>query len=227
MTAEPPAVPPARGLLLDVGGVVLRPAPVVLERMARHDARVAGALEAVGGIGGPGDDLWARMLAHEVTERSYWSRRSAELAPHLGLPGNGTRDLMRMVYDGPDQDWLQQPVLALMADAKAAGLPLGALTNDMADFHGSAWVERQSWVKLFDVVVDASSTGVLKPDPRAFAAGARALGLAPADIVYIDDMPWNIDGGTAAGLRAVRLAHDDPGPAVAQARRLLGLPAAA
>ena len=31
-----------------------------------------------------------------------------------------------------------------MTDAKAAGLRVGALTNDMTAFHGPEWVARQS-----------------------------------------------------------------------------------
>ncbi len=74
------------------------------------------------------------------------------------------------------------------------------------------------------MIVDAADTGVLKPDPRAFAAGADALGLPPAEIVFLDDMPWNVSGG--AGLRVARdpgVSYDEPEAAIAQARSLLGL----
>jgi len=64
-----------------------------------------------------------------------------------------------------------------MADTRAAGLRLGALTNDMTDFHGADWVARQEHLKLFDVIIDAGLLGVLKPDPRAFGRAAGELGL--------------------------------------------------
>jgi putative hydrolase of the HAD superfamily len=84
-------------------------------------------------------------------------------------------------------------------------------------------VERQEHLKLFDVIVDASLTGVLKPDPRAFASGAEALGLPAEQIVFLDDMPWNVEGARQAGLKAVRVPWDDPRPAIDTARELLGL----
>jgi len=222
----------ARGLLLDVGGVVIAPGPVLVNKVARQVPALAELLEPLGGIGGPGDELWHQMLASKVTEREYWAQRSAQighaLADRAGTthPGSltDTRALMHWLYAGPQEEWLQPEVIQLMRDVKAAGLPLGALTNDMADFHGQEWVDQQFWVRLFDVVVDASHTGVLKPDPRAFAAGAAALGLAPEEVAYLDDMPWNVAGGLAAGLQAIRMPHGSPGPAVTQARRLLGLP---
>jgi putative hydrolase of the HAD superfamily len=221
--------------LLDVGGVVIAPGGLLINRLARREPRLAAVLEPWGGIGGERDELWHRMLASEITERDYWAQRSAQIAQALGERDgesgtatlDDTRALMRWLYSGPAEDWLQQEVIDLMQDVKAAGIPLGALTNDMADFHGQEWVDAQYWVKLFDVVVDASHTGVLKPDPRAFAAGAAALDLPPQDIAYLDDMPWNVAGGLTAGLQAIRLPHGDIVPGVADARRRLGLPPAA
>jgi len=134
-----------------------------------------------------------------------------------------TRAMMRRFYELPEQEWLCAATIELMADTKAAGLRLGALTNDMTAFHGPEWVARQEHLKLFDVIVDASLTGVMKPDPRAFHGGAEALGLPPEQIVFLDDMPWNVDGARQAGMTAVRVPWDGPGPAIDTARKLLGL----
>jgi putative hydrolase of the HAD superfamily len=100
---------------------------------------------------------------------------------------------------------------------------VGALTNDMTAFHGPEWVARQEHLKLFDVIVDASLTGVMKPDPRAFRDGAEALGLPAEQIVFLDDMPWNTEGARQAGMTAVRVPWDDPAPAIDTARELLRL----
>jgi putative hydrolase of the HAD superfamily len=85
-------------------------------------------------------------------------------------------------------------------------------------------VARQEHLKLFDVIVDASLTGVMKPDPRAFRGGAEALGLPPEQVVFLDDMPWNVEGARQAGMTAVRVPWDGPGPAIDTARNLLDLP---
>ena len=89
-----------------------------------------------------------------------------------------TRALMDRFYELPEHEWLCAATIELMTDAKAAGLRLGALTNDMTAFHGPEWVARQEHLKLFDVIVDASLTGVMKPDPRAFRR--RRRGARPA-----------------------------------------------
>jgi putative hydrolase of the HAD superfamily len=214
----------AKGLLLDIGGVVLRAGAHLVEGLADRDRRLRVVLDRFGGIGSDRDELWHRMLAREVSERAYWARRAAELGDAVGEEWS-TRTMINKLYEGPQDEWLQDEVVALMADTKAAGLALGALTNDLADFHGEEWMSRQeSWLRHFDVIVDASVTGVMKPDPAAFRAGAEALGLPPEDIVYLDDMPWNVEGGLAAGLQAVRVSYDEPEQAIDEARARLGLP---
>jgi putative hydrolase of the HAD superfamily len=211
----------ARGLLLDIGGVVLRTGIELAELLAEEEpalrpvvARLAMATDR--------DELWQRMIRREVTERAYWAQRAAELGAALGEEWD-TRTMINRMYDRPAQEWLNEDVVQLMTDAKAAGVPLGALTNDLADFHGQEWVDKQEWLTLFDVIVDASITGVLKPDPRAFAAGAAALRLHPGEVVYLDDMPWNTEGGAAAGLQAIEVSYAAPHLAAGEARSRLGL----
>lgn len=216
---------PARGLLLDIGGVVLAAGPALVNDLAAREPAVAAVVGPLGGLAGPGDDLWRQMLAREVTEREYWARRGAQVAAALGLDGarGPTRALMELLYRGPQAQWLRAGTVALMHEVKAAGLGLAALTNDLADFHGEAWVAQQDWLRLFDTVVDGSVTGVLKPDPRAYAAAVAVMGLPPQDVVYLDDMPWNVDGGLAAGLVAVRMPHGDAAATLDDVRALLGL----
>ena len=65
---------------------------------------------------------------------------------------------------------------------------------------------------------------MLKPDPRAFRQAAAELGLPAEQIVFLDDMPPNVEGARRVGMTAVRVPWDDPGPAIDTARTLLRLP---
>ena len=221
----PPAAEPAQpaGLLLDIGGVVHNTAMHLVRRLAEAEPAMQPALERIGGLASDRDELWQRMLRRQVSEREYWAQRAAEFGAAVGETWD-TRAMMHRLYELPQQDWLRTEMVDLMAEVKAAGLRLGALTNDMTAFHGPDWVEQQEHLKLFDVIVDASLTGVMKPDPRAFRGGAEALGLPPEQIVFLDDMPWNVEGARQAGMTAVRVPWDDPAPAIDTARTLLRLP---
>ena len=214
--------PEPRGLLLDIGGVVHNTGVRLVGRLAEREPAMRPVIEEIGGIASDRDELWQRMLRRQLSEREYWAQRAAEFGAAVGETWD-TRAMMRRFYELPEQEWLCAATIELMADTKAAGLRLGALTNDMTAFHGPEWVARQEHLKLFDVIVDASLTGVMKPDPRAFHGGAEALGLPPEQIVFLDDMPWNVDGARQAGMTAVRVPWDGPGPAIDTARKLLGL----
>lgn len=218
------AMTSARGLLLDIGGVVLRSGPEVIQALAGTEPELADYVAATD-FAGPGDALWHRMLAHEVSERAFWEERSGQIGSAMGHDRWRTFDLIRWLYDSPGRAWLNDDVVELMVDVKAAGLPLAALTNDLVDFHGQDWVDQQDWVRHFDVVVDASLTGVMKPDPRAFAAAVAAMGLPASAVVYLDDMPWNVTGGLEAGLQAIEVRYDDKARAITEARTRLGLTA--
>jgi putative hydrolase of the HAD superfamily len=212
----------ADALMLDIGGVILKNASMMTDVLAESDPRLAVVVEELG-LASEKDELWAQMLAHTVTERAYWAQRASDLGAAVDERWD-TRTMINRMYAAPPERWLIAPVVQLMRDVRAAGIPLGALTNDLRDFHGDEWVDsQQDWLGLFDVIVDASVTGVLKPDPRAYEAGAQVLGLAPDRIVYLDDMPWNVAGGLRAGLQAVQVSHQEPELAVAEARRRLGL----
>jgi len=194
----------------------------MVERLARREPAMRPVIEEIGGIASDRDELWQRMLRRQLTERDYWAQRAAELGAAVGQTWD-TRALMDRFYQLPEHEWLYAPTIELMTDAKAAGLRVGALTNDMTAFHGPEWVARQEHLKLFDVIVDASLTGVMKPDPRAFRGGTDALGLPAEQIVFLDDMPWNTEGARQAGMTAVRMPWDDPAPAIDTARELLRL----
>ena len=234
--AEPPAADtPAgrapgggrfRGLLLDIGGVVHATGIHLVGRLAEAEPAVRPVLERIGGIATDRDELWQAMLAGQVTERQYWAQRAAELGAAVGQTWD-TRAMIGRLYQLPQQDWLRADMVDLMTEAKAAGLRVGALTNDMTDFHGPDWVDAQEHLKQFDVIIDAGLIGVLKPDPRAFRHAAAELGLPVEQIVFLDDMPPNVAGARRVGMTAVRVPWEDPGPAIDTARDLLGLPSRA
>lgn len=214
----------ADALLLDIGGVVLLSGAELVARLGGLDARFAAESARLGVVGSPGDELWQRMLRREVSEREYWADRAARLGRAVGETWD-TRALMTRLYDAPQPEWMRSTAVDFMREVRAAGRRLGALSNDMVDFHGREWVEGQDWLRLFDVVVDGSSTGVLKPDPVAYKVAIEALEVPAERIVFIDDLPWNVEGATEAGMIGVRFYDDDPAAAFATARAYLGLTA--
>ncbi|NVD99907.1 HAD family hydrolase [Massilia sp. BJB1822] len=77
---------------------------------------------------------------------------------------------------------------------------LGTISNGNAD------LEVIGLAHHFQVSLAASHFGRAKPDPAIFLAACAALGVAPAQAVYVgDDLRLDVEGAQRAGLRAVWL----------------------
>ena len=55
----------------------------------------------------------------------------------------------------------------------------------------------------FDEYVLSHEVGALKPNPKIYQVAIEKALCAPAEILYIDDMPAFVEGGRAAGMEAV------------------------
>ncbi|MCX6462814.1 MAG: HAD-IA family hydrolase [Pseudonocardiales bacterium] len=212
-----------RALLLDLGGTVFRSGSEMLALLGDAEPATRDVVARRGPLGPETDDLWDKMIRSEITEREYWQYRSDEVGAALGRPGWPIQEFMHTLY-GLAGDGIIRPAAAeLMAEAKAAGHPVGVLTNDLRAFHGDTAMAAHPVLADVDALVDASVTGVLKPDPRAYALAARALDREPGEIVFVDDMPWNVRGAREAGMVALELDLTDPDAVWPQARAALGL----
>jgi len=82
--AEPGPGPGGRGLLLDIGGVVVETGIRLVARLAEREPAIRPLLDRIGGLGSERDELWQRMLRREVTDRAYWAQWAAEVGAALG-----------------------------------------------------------------------------------------------------------------------------------------------
>ena len=215
---------PRAGLIVDFGGPVLR---TPFELTGAAEARLglaAGQLGWTGPFAPERDPEWQDVLAGRLPERSYWARRGEQFGRIVGAAG-GIRLLMAALYAGTRDAWLRPEALALMRDARAAGLPVGVLTNDLRAFHSAEWVNDLGLDELADVVVDGSVEGILKPDPRIYRLAAGRLGVRCQDAVFLDDQPVNLAGAAHVGMTAVPVDVTDPGASFERARELTGLSA--
>lgn len=80
----------------------------------------------------------------------------------------------------------------------------------MALFTNNGPLEEEALLRLYPTMFDgfehllfSHRLGHRKPAPAAFDAASQRLGVAPADIVFIDDSPANIDAARVAGWTAV------------------------
>ena len=107
----------------------------------------------------------------------------------------------------------------LLAELRAAGMPLYALTNWSAETFVIAR-ERFELLSWFDGVVVSGEERMIKPDPAFFRLLLDRFGLAPEATFYVDDSEPNVAAARALGLDAVRFTGPE------QLRRELAEPRA-
>ncbi|WP_422377898.1 HAD-IA family hydrolase [Roseibium sp.] len=213
-----------KALVLDFGGVVTR---TLFETHALTEMALglaAGTLTWRGPFDPPSDPLWQAMQRDEITERDYWRIRTREVADLTGRPFTEMADFVKAAR-GADPDAVMRPeALAAIDAARHASCKLAILSNELDLFYGSEFREQLAFLKDFDVIVDATYTRILKPDPRAYQHCLDKLGLPAANCVFVDDQLRNIRGAEAAGLRSVHFDVLTPRQSYDDALRLLGLP---
>ncbi len=211
-----------RGLLLDVGVVLLKSAWEIADEFERLNELAPRTVPGRGPFDAGGDPLWDRHLTGELTERDYWLG-NADAAVANGAPLNGHPHLMRAMFQQPGIEPARTGAVALLRRCRAAGLPTGIFSNELMDFQGREWVESREWFGLFDVCWDATERGIRKPDPAAYSSAAEEIGVAPADLVFVDDNPRYVAAGSEAGMISVLLDVLDPEAAFDEAAGHLGL----
>jgi putative hydrolase of the HAD superfamily len=112
---------------------------------------------------------------------------------------------------------------AAILRAKAAGFKLAILSNELDLFYGVAFRKSFPCIEFFDVIVDATYTKILKPDPQAYEQCLAELNLPASACVFVDDQQKNVDGALALGIPTVHFDVTHPAKSYATALELLGV----
>jgi 2-haloacid dehalogenase len=112
----------------------------------------------------------------------------------------------------------------VLADLRAAGVPLYALTNWSAETFAITR-ERFEFLDWFCGLLVSGEEGMTKPDPAIFRLLLDRFGLDPAATVFVDDSEANVAAAEALGLDAVRFTGPEQLRRELSARRMLARPA--
>jgi putative hydrolase of the HAD superfamily len=182
-----------------------------------------GTLDWPGPFDPDNDPLWRDMLADRISERDYWQRRAAETGLLVGQQWTEPRSLMQQGQgDRPDATTRPEALAAVRA-VREAGLRVAVLSNELDLFNGPAFRHELPILGLMHAIVDATYTGILKPDARAYKAVADALGVPIARCLMVDDQPRNVAGALAAGMQAEWFDVTRPAQTYARVLERLGL----
>jgi 2-haloacid dehalogenase len=128
-------------------------------------------------------------LADGIAERI---ERFPEHAPLIEAYGARFAEMMLPMPDS----------IALLDELAARGVGIYALSNWNADTFEQTRA-RFPFLDRFDGLVISGQVGVAKPDRRIYEHLLEAHGLAPEDVLFVDDRPENVEAGRAAGIEGV------------------------
>ena len=217
------SLPPAKALVLDFGGVVTK---TLFETHALTEEALgleAGSLDWRGPFDPSSDALWQSMQRDEISERDYWRERTRETGRLVGEDWDAMETLVKRARGADPEAVVRPEADKAIRAAHTAGRRLAILSNELDLFYGADFRGRLPILSLFETIVDATYTGILKPDPRAYLEVTETLGIAAEDCVFVDDQKRNVDGAIAVGMRTVHFDVRDPKKSYREALGHLGL----
>lgn len=169
---------------------------------------------------------YERFLAGELTfteQRLHRARHAQAAFVEEPLEGEAARrwntayEATLPLHFAPYDD-----VIPLLDALDAAGVPYGAVSNNVHDYQ-RAKLDR-SGLSRFGVLVGIDTVSAAKPDPAIYREGARQLGTAPELTLYVgDNRIIDAEGADAAGLVGVWLDRRHTGPGDFRGRRITSL----
>lgn len=228
-----PAAPEApsreiKGVLFDFGGVITT-SP--FDNFAAYEAANGlpnGLIRRINSTN-PDSNAWAQLERSSVTAEGFCELFEAE-ALAVGHEVSGAA-----VMDCLSTELRPFMVRALELIHHAPGLCTAMLTNNFAahretgESEGepvgsgevSSGVSFASVVGSFDHVLESAVLGIRKPDPQIYRIACQTMGLAPEEIVFLDDLGINLKPARAMGMHTIKVV--DPWDALAELEQVLGI----
>jgi len=121
------------------------------------------------------------------------------IAARTGLPAQA----VRAVVDAVPAELQPIPeTVALLRRLHAQGRRLHYLSN-MPDPYANHLEREHDFLRCFDSGVISARVQQIKPEPGIFATAARHFGAEPAQLLFIDDVPDNVEAARRAGWQAL------------------------
>jgi 2-haloacid dehalogenase len=162
--------------------------------------------------------LYRKLLADDAAVETFLTEIcSQEWNSEQDLGRSWSEAVESLAHEHPDQraliaayrerweEMLGGPIgesVALLAELRASGLPLFALSNWSAETFPIA-LSRYSFLSWFTGIVISGEVRLAKPDPRVFRHLLDRFGLDAASTVFVDDSRRNVEAAAELGMIAI------------------------
>ncbi|MCX6906874.1 MAG: HAD family hydrolase [Verrucomicrobia bacterium] len=222
--------PTVAAVVFDSGGVLLKHRHAFLE-----PATVSEALRELG-VGSADErranqamraalDWLSNQSGSTTTEESAAAQRMEYYRRLLtGVDATASPELVVRLRDrleGPESVEPFPEAREVLDALRRRGLKLGVLSDGWAST--IQLYEQLGLALCFQSWTFSAVVGCCKPDPRIYAAAGRDLGIEPARILFVDDLPANVEGALRCGWQAVWLNRAGNQPSIHPSRTIRDL----
>ncbi|MBB4615628.1 HAD-IA family hydrolase [Novosphingobium taihuense] len=207
-------------VIFDFGGVITSSPFEAFNRLESERCLPKDFIRSVNARNGD-SNAWALFERAEIDSATFDTMFRAE-AKALGHDLEGASVLA--VLAGA----VRPAMVSALDRLKSDGYRLGCITNNVPAGHGAGMArsadahdELEQIFARFEHVIESSKAGVRKPDPRIYLMMCEALGLAPDQCVYLDDLGINCKPAAALGMKAIKVTSGEQ--ALADLGTVLGL----
>jgi putative hydrolase of the HAD superfamily len=194
-------------VIFDFGGVITS-SP--FEAFARFEAERGLPDGTIRGLNAtdPDTNAWARFERAEILPAEFDTQfsREAQAAGHA-ISGHDVLTLL--------SGEIRPAMVAMLDQLKREGYILGCITNNVPAGKGAGMAgttEKAEAIAAimarFDHIIESSKAGIRKPDPRIYQMMCDALGIAPENCIYLDDLGINCKPAAMLGMHAIKVVNE-------------------
>lgn len=195
-------------VIFDFGGVITSSPFEAFNRLEVERGLPRDSIRQVNSTN-PDDNAWAKFERAEIDAEGF-DALFAEEAAALGHTLDGASVIACLAGD------VRPQMVAALDTLKAEGFGIGCITNNVKAGRGAAMarsadkaLQIESIMARFDHVIESSKAGVRKPDPRIYLMMCEALGVEPAQCIYLDDLGINCKPAAVLGMRAIKVTSGE------------------
>ena len=197
-----------KAVIFDFGGVITSSPFEAFNRMEAVRGLPRNFVRQVNS-NNPDNNAWAKFERAEI-DTAEFDALFAKEAQALSHNLDGASVIACLAGD------IRLDMVTALDQLKAGGFLLGCITNNVPAGKGAGMAgnnEKAAAVETimarFDHVIESSKAGVRKPDPRIYQMMCGALGVAPAQCVYLDDLGINCKPAAALGMSAIKVTSGE------------------
>ncbi|MDW1500809.1 HAD family phosphatase [Vibrio sp. YT-19(2023)] len=184
-----------KNVIFDVGNVLVRWSPVEIVRLtfggSVESEKMAQMLFS--------SQIWKDLNKGTISEREAKQRYQRE---HQVT----TEEMDRFFYYVKHTQILLYGSIELLKRVKSAGYGVYALTDNINEIVEHLRTTYEFW-PLFDGAIISSEVQLLKPQAEIYQTLLSKYQLNPEETVFLDDMPYNVEGARAVGMAAIQFEN--------------------